>query len=118
MTVRTSIQVHFSPGDVSHRHTPSYSTLDFGYLGGTDLMIHFTAPGQIDEVIAELTALRAEMAAEGAPKPVYRLTCGCTDGRCNCPGCQAGRVHQDGTGWHCDEHGKVAIAGIAAEVTA
>lgn len=44
-------------------------------------------------------------------EPGYRLACGCTDW-CNCDRCRAGQVHDTGTGWHCDTHGRTAVAGL------
>jgi hypothetical protein len=81
MTVRTTIQVHFDAGDVSHRHKPTYSTLD---LEGNRVSAYlfFSGPDLVDEVIAELTALRAEMTAGPAAlddstwKPLADGACG------------------------------------------
>jgi hypothetical protein len=111
VTVRSTTQVHFGEGDVSHRHAAAYSTLEFA-SSGNETYVHFGTPAQIDKVIAELVALRAEMTA-GPEKPfAYRLACGCTDW-CNCDRCRAGKVHDAGTGWRCDEHGRTSVADVA-----
>lgn len=68
MTVRTGATIHFSEGDV-HRHwhpgsdeCHAYGSLKFGAVA----TVFFDGPAQIDEVIAELVALRAEMTGEPA----------------------------------------------------
>jgi len=115
VTVRSTTQIHFGEGDVSHRHAAAYNTFEIAD-GTTQLYLHFETPVQIDEVIAELVALRAEMTAgqDLAPRPVYRLACGCTDGNgCTCGDCD-GAPHAPLTPWHCDEHGGTVIAAVAA----
>jgi len=73
MTVRSSINIHFSPGDVVHKHTRSYSTLDFGdHATDTKACLFFEDAAAVDTVIAELTALRAEMTGEN--DGTWRLT--------------------------------------------
>jgi len=67
VTVRSTTQIHFGEGDVSHRHAAAYNTFEIAD-GTTQLYLHFETPVQIDEVIAELVALRAEMTAEPQPE--------------------------------------------------
>lgn len=81
MTVRTSALIHFGEGDVGHRWFPgddecqAYGALKFK----NDATVFFDRPAQIDEVIAELVALRAEMAPPGEGGvlfPADRCKCG------------------------------------------
>jgi hypothetical protein len=73
VTVRTSADIHFDEGDVSRRWRPAddkcdaHGVLKFGASGAN---VYFGTPGQIDKVVAELTALRAEMTGDDE----YRLT--------------------------------------------
>jgi hypothetical protein len=68
VTVRTSIRIHFSPGDISHRHNPSYSTLEFGdHATAAAAVVFFDDAAAVDAVIAELVALRAEMTLAAVP---------------------------------------------------
>jgi hypothetical protein len=59
-----------------------------------------------------------ELHAEAAPKPVYRLACGCLNDRCECVRCADGTPHPAGNAWHCDEHGETTIAGLAPMLSA
>lgn len=76
MTVRVSAGIHFSEADVSRNWHPAddkchaYGVLKFG-PGTNDANIFFGTPGQIDRVIAELVALKQEMAPPviGVPAP-------------------------------------------------
>lgn len=64
MTIRSSYQVHFDSGDVRHVHS-TFSVLEFREGGGSYVSVHFgDDPALIDEVIAELVALRAEMTGD------------------------------------------------------
>lgn len=62
MTVRVSTNLHFNTGDVRHKYVAKgrMATLDIADFDNF-VYLHFEHPGQIDEVIAELVALRAEM---------------------------------------------------------
>lgn len=96
MTVRTGATIHFSEGDVRHHWHPGsddcepYGALKFELVA----TVFFATPAQVDEVIAELAKLRAEMtagpgpsagedaSATGAPRPVTRTGetgCGAED---------------------------------------
>jgi hypothetical protein len=66
MATSYSFQLHFKAGDVSHRYRRgSFATLDIG-----DTNIHFgdDDTAKVDAVIAELVALRAEMAPPAGGK--------------------------------------------------
>lgn len=67
MTTDTAVNLHLNPAEISHRWNPdddrshAYGTLRFGdSLNGVTVFIH--TPAEIDQVIAELVALRNEMA--------------------------------------------------------
>lgn len=68
MTIR--IQADTNTEGVSHAWFADlkFGTLDFGYTGHAN-HLYFHDPADIDAVIAELTALRAEMTAEMTAKP-------------------------------------------------
>ncbi len=63
MATSGSVHLHFDVGDIGHEHTPSYSTLDIG--GRRDdvrASLYFPDTAAVDKAIAELVALRQEMA--------------------------------------------------------
>ena len=78
MTVRSNTQIHFGRGDVSHYWRPAkndchaYGVIKFGEGQQACGTVFFDVPEQVDEVIAELTALRAEMTGEN--DGTWRLT--------------------------------------------
>lgn len=51
--------------------------------------------------------------ADPAPRPLYRLACGCPDDWCECGKCET-EPHQAGDRWFCQEHGWTTVAGAAA----
>lgn len=86
MTVSVSANIHFNEDDVWHRWHPgddlchAYGALKFGE-GAT---LFFDRPAQIDKVIAELVALRAEMTGEAVVE--FTSDSRLTSARCLQPG--------------------------------
>lgn len=113
MKTRIGASVHVDPSEITHSAVNGSPVLSFGPWPTVERVDVFLGDvAGVDAVIAELTALRAEMTAEPATDPVYRLDCGCTDW-CTCDRCRAGKIHDTGSGWHCDNHGRTTVAGLA-----
>lgn len=109
MTVRFSANIHFAAADVGRTFmsgTCGFATLDIGDRGSDSMFfLHFRGGGPelIDAVIAELVALRNEMAP---PAPVItdsERTCDqanpMTGAWCHLPAPHAGHRDTDGETW-------------------
>jgi hypothetical protein len=107
LTVRFSANIHFAAADVGRTFmsgTCGFATLDIGDRGSDSMFfLHFLGPELIDAVIAELVALRNEMAP---PAPVItdsERTCDqanpMTGAWCHLPAPHAGHRDTDGETW-------------------